>query len=110
MATTVATTTSAQLTSTAPPNQSLYLQNLPEKLQKEDLRRALYMLFSTYGPVLDITALKTKAMRGQAHVLFRDQHSATQALRSCQGNEFFGREMVCCWQRNFAACMSLEWR
>ncbi|KAK4546203.1 hypothetical protein LTR36_002340 [Oleoguttula mirabilis] len=92
MTTTVATT--------APPNQSLYLQNLPEKLPKDDLRRALYMLFSTFGPVLDITALKTKAMRGQAHVLFRDQQSATQALRNCQGNEFFGREMRIAYSKN----------
>lgn len=78
-----------------PPNQSLYVSNLNEKLQKEDLRRELYMLFSTYGPVLDITALKTKAMRGQAHVLFRDEGAATQALRAQNGHEFFGREMVC---------------
>ena len=78
-----------------PPNQSLYIQNLPEKLQKDDLRRALYMLFSTYGPVLDVTALKTRKMRGQAHILFKDVQSATQAMRSCQGFDFFGREMVC---------------
>lgn len=75
-------------------NQSLYIQNLPEKLQKEDLRRELYMLFSTYGTVLDITALKTSRMRGQAHVLFRDVNAATQAMRSCQGFDFFGRQMV----------------
>lgn len=85
-------------TSTAqriPPNQSLYLQNLPEKLPKDDLRRALYMLFSAHGPVLDITALKTRKMRGQAHVLFKDVQSANQALRASQGMDFFGREMVC---------------
>ena len=52
------------------------------------------MLFSTYGPVVDIIALKTPRMRGQAHVLFKDVQSATQALRSCQGFELFGREMV----------------
>ena len=78
-----------------PPNPSLYIQNLPEKLPKDDLRRELYMLFSTYGPVIDVTALKTKKMRGQAHVLFRDVHGATQAMRSCRGFEFFGRSMVC---------------
>ncbi|KAK4499837.1 hypothetical protein PRZ48_008023 [Zasmidium cellare] len=76
-----------------PPNQSLYIQNLPEKLQKHDLKRNLYMLLSTYGPVLDITALKTPKMRGQAHVLFRDVQSATQAMRHCQGFDFLGREM-----------------
>lgn len=76
------------------PNQSLYVQNLPEKLRKEDLRRELYMLFSTYGSVLDITALKTKRMRGQAHILFKDVDTAVQAMRACQGFDFFGRELV----------------
>jgi RNA recognition motif-containing protein len=89
-------------TSTAPsgtsasvvPNQSLYIQNLPEKLQKSDLRRNLYMLFSTYGPVIDITALKTPKMRGQAHILFRDINSAQLAMRNLNNTDFFGREMV----------------
>lgn len=81
-------------TTTAAPSQSLYLQNLPDKLQKPDLRRSLYVLFSTFAPVLDVTALKTKKMRGQAHILFRDIHGATQAMRACQGYEFFGKEMV----------------
>lgn len=76
------------------PNQSLYIQNLPDKFQKDDIRRALYMLFATYGPVLDVTAMKGKTMRGQAHVLFRDVQSANQAMRACQGIEFFGRGMV----------------
>jgi len=75
------------------PNQSLYIQNLNEKLQKNDLRRNLYMLFSTYGPVLDVNALRTSKMRGQAHVLFRDAQTATQAMRHCQGLDFFGRNM-----------------
>ncbi|KAL8706143.1 MAG: hypothetical protein Q9201_000778 [Fulgogasparrea decipioides] len=72
---------------------SLYLQNLPDKLQKHDLRLSLYMLFSTYGPVLDVVALKTKNMRGQAHIVFRDIQASTQAMRALQGFEFFGKEM-----------------
>ncbi|OQO07588.1 hypothetical protein B0A48_07285 [Cryoendolithus antarcticus] len=76
------------------PNQSLYLRNLPDKVPKNDLKRALYMLFTTYGPVLDIVAVKNTKMRGQAHVLFRDVHAATQAMRACQGLDFFGNEMA----------------
>nr|OQO15736.1 hypothetical protein B0A51_16434 [Rachicladosporium sp. CCFEE 5018] len=76
------------------PNQSLYLKNLPDKIPKHDLKRALCMLFTTYGPVLDIVAVKNSKMRGQAHVLFRDVHAATQAMRACQGLDFFGNEMT----------------
>jgi hypothetical protein len=77
------------------PNHTLYCSNLPDKLQKDDLKRALYMLFSVYGSILEIVAMKTSKMRGQAHVLFRDVSSSTQAMRSLQGFEFFGKEMVC---------------
>ncbi|KAL1859013.1 hypothetical protein VTK73DRAFT_7608 [Phialemonium thermophilum] len=77
-----------------PPNQTLYVTNLPSaKIQKEDLRTALYMLFSTYGAVLDVVALKTQKMRGQAHIVYRDIQTATQAMRSLDGFEFFGKPM-----------------
>ncbi|KAJ4388390.1 hypothetical protein N0V85_007603 [Neurospora sp. IMI 360204] len=76
------------------PNQTLYVANLPSaKIQKDDLRTALYMLFSTYGPVLDVVALKTMKMRGQAHIVYRDIQTATQAMRSLDGMEFLGRKM-----------------
>ena len=52
------------------------------------------MLFSTYGPVLDVVALKTDKMRGQAHIVYRDIQTATQAMRSLDGSSFLGQEMV----------------
>lgn len=74
---------------------SLYITNLPSaKINKADLKTALYLLFSTYGPVLDVVALKTTKMRGQAHIVFRDIHAATQAMRSLDGFQFLGKELV----------------
>ena len=32
-------------------------------------------------------------MRGQAHIVFRDINASTQAMRSLQGFEFFGKQM-----------------
>lgn len=52
------------------------------------------MLFSTYGSVLDVVALKTMKMRGQAHIVFRDVQSATQAMRALEGQTFLGRQLV----------------
>ncbi|PGH10815.1 hypothetical protein AJ80_07366 [Polytolypa hystricis UAMH7299] len=75
------------------PNQTLYCTNLPDKLKKPDLRMALYMLFSTYGTVLDVVTMRTEKMRGQAHVVFRDIQASTQAMRALQGFDFFGKEM-----------------
>jgi U2 small nuclear ribonucleoprotein B'' len=33
-------------------------------------------------------------MRGQAHVVYRDIQTATQAMRALQGFDFFGKELV----------------
>lgn len=73
----------------------LYCTNLPDKLRKYDLRLSLYTLFSTYGTVLDVVAMKTEKMRGQAHIVFKDIQTSTQAMRALQGFDFFGKEMVC---------------
>ena len=33
-------------------------------------------------------------MRGQAHIVYRDVQTSTQAMRALQGFDFFGKEMV----------------
>ena len=78
----------------APANLTLYVRNLNDKISKTDLRRALYTLFTTYGPVLDVVALKTQKMRGQAHIVMRDKICSAQAMEALQGFEFLGRPMV----------------
>ncbi|WIA35084.1 hypothetical protein OEZ86_003570 [Tetradesmus obliquus] len=72
-----------------PPNQTIYVQNLYEKLPKEELRKALYAMFSQFGKILDVVALKTLRMRGQAWVVFADVAAATHAKNSMQGFPFF---------------------
>jgi len=44
--------------------------------------------------VLDVVAMRSSKLRGQAHVVFRDIQASTQAMRGLQGFEFFGKEMV----------------
>ena len=80
------------------------MRNLPDKLQKEDLKRNLYMLFATYGVILDVVALKTMKMRGQAHVVFRDIDSSTQAMRALQGFTLCGKDLV---RLHIVPCMVL---
>lgn len=90
-----ATAAAGAAPSAAPPNQTLYISNLPDsKIRKPDLRLSLYTLFSTYGVVLDVVALLTMKHRGQAHVVFRDIASATAAMRELQGFKVFGKEIV----------------
>jgi U2 small nuclear ribonucleoprotein B'' len=85
----------------------LYVTNIPSaKIQKADLRTALYLLFSTYGPVLDVVAMKTMKMRGQAHIVYRDVQTATQAMRSLEGFEFLGHELASSLRDYMHICLS----
>ncbi|XP_028828336.1 U2 small nuclear ribonucleoprotein B'' isoform X2 [Denticeps clupeoides] len=46
-----------------------------------------------FGQVLDIVALKTMRMRGQAFVVFKELAAATNALRQLQGFPFYNKPM-----------------
>lgn len=76
------------------PNNTIYINNLNEKVKKEELKKSLYAIFSQFGQILDIVALKTIKMRGQAFVIFKEIQSSTNALRSMQGFPFYDKPMV----------------
>lgn len=76
-----------------PPNPSLYVQNLNEKIKKEELKKSLYHVFSQFGNILDIQCKKTLALRGQAWIIYEDLGSATKALREMQGFSFYSKAM-----------------
>jgi len=59
-----------------------------------ELKRSLYALFSQFGQIMDIVALKTAKMRGQAFVIFKELSAATNALRQLQGFPFYNKPMV----------------
>jgi len=81
------------LMATAEPQQSLYVNNLNEKVKKEELKKSLYHVFSQYGNIVDIFASKTLKMRGQAWIVFDDMTAATKALREMQNFNFYGKPM-----------------
>ncbi|GFY99356.1 RNA-binding (RRM/RBD/RNP motifs) family protein [Actinidia rufa] len=76
-----------------PPNQTIYIKNLNEKVKKEELKRSLYALFSQYGRILDIVALKTTKLRGQAWVVFSEVTAASNAVRQMQNFPFYDKPM-----------------
>ncbi|KAL1517396.1 hypothetical protein ABEB36_001164 [Hypothenemus hampei] len=75
------------------PNNTIYINNLNEKIKKEELKKSLYAIFSQFGQIIDIVALKTLKMRGQAFVIFKEIASSTNALRSMQGFPFYDKPM-----------------
>lgn len=89
-----------------PPNQTIYVNNLNEDLKKEDLKKHLYGVFSQFGPVMDIVAMKTPKMRGQAFVVFREIPMATNALRTMQGFPFFDKPMRITFAKSKSHCFA----
>ncbi|CAD7699815.1 unnamed protein product [Ostreobium quekettii] len=73
------------------PNQTIYVNNLYEKLGVEQMKKCLHALFSQFGRILEIVASRTYRLRGQAWVVFSDVSSATNALRTMQGFPFFDK-------------------
>jgi len=80
-------------TSDVPPNQTVYVANLNESVNKEELRRSVYSLFSQHGRIMDVVALKTRKMRGQAFVVFSTIASASAAMHAQNGAKIYGRPM-----------------
>lgn len=73
---------------------TLYIKNLDNHIRIKALRHLLYLLFATYGDVLEIVLnYKRPSMRGQAHVVFADAEDSAQALGALQAFEFFGKPM-----------------
>jgi len=77
----------------AGPGQTLYLNNINEKIKKEPLKKSLYSVFSQFGKIVDIVACRGIRLRGQAWVVFADASSANNALRQMQGFPFYDKPM-----------------
>jgi len=75
------------------PNTTLYVNNLNDKVNTEELRSQLYALFTTYGKIVDVVASKSTKMRGQAFLVFTDLTAATTAMRACEGMIFYDKPM-----------------
>lgn len=76
------------------PNTTLYIKNLNDKVKKDELRTQLFALFTAYGRIIDVVALKGQKMKGQAFVVFTDLAGATTAMRGCEGMVFYDKPMV----------------
>jgi hypothetical protein len=61
--------------------------------QKQALHRALYILFSQHGTIVDAIVIRSSGLRGQGWLLFEVVVSATVALGAKHNVKFFGKEL-----------------
>ncbi|WOL06858.1 U2 small nuclear ribonucleoprotein B'' [Canna indica] len=96
----------AMLSGDIPPNQTIYINNLNEKVKKEELKRSLYALFSQYGRILDVVALKTEKLRGQAWIVFAEVTAASNAVRQMQRFPFYDKPMRIQYAKTKSDCVA----
>lgn len=88
------------------PNHTIYVNNLNEKVKKDELKKSLHAIFSQFGEIRNIIALKSLKMKGQAFVIFKDLNSASQALRSMQGFPFYDKPMRIAFSKSDSDCVA----
>ncbi|SPO21428.1 related to small nuclear ribonucleoprotein snRNP U1A [Ustilago trichophora] len=74
-------------------SQTLYVQNLNEKVKLETMKATLTNLFSNYGTVLSVVSHTNLRMRGQAFVSLDDVQAADKARREAHLFPLYGKAM-----------------
>jgi len=74
-------------------SETLYIQNLNERIKLDVMKQSLRGLFKTYGPVLDVVAHRNIRMRGQAFVSFDNRETAHKALKEVKGFPLYSKPM-----------------
>ncbi|KDR81880.1 hypothetical protein GALMADRAFT_240148 [Galerina marginata CBS 339.88] len=73
--------------------ETLYIQNLNEKIKPEVMKASLRGLFKVYGDVLDVVAHNNLRMRGQAFVSFASADIAKNAMKEVQRFPLYSKPM-----------------
>jgi len=77
-----------------PPNNTLYVNNLSEKLNRDELVKALKHVFGQFGKILDVIAYtKILKAKGQAFIVFDEVESATKALQEMNNFLFYHKPL-----------------
>ncbi|KAF5332577.1 hypothetical protein D9611_005409 [Ephemerocybe angulata] len=80
--------------------ETLYIQNLNEKIKPDVMKASLRGLFKTYGEVLDVVAHKNLRMRGQAFVSFENADVAKKAMKEVQRFPLYSKPMQISFARS----------
>eukprot|EP01041_Mallomonas_annulata_P004487 gene4487-8925_t len=90
------------------PTQTLYINNINEKIKKDVLKKTLYAVFSQFGRILEIVACRGVKLRGQAWIVFQDIASATNASRRMQGFNFYDKPLRIAFSKNKSDIISKQ--
>lgn len=75
------------------PIETIYVNNLEERIKIETLKQALTRVFQYYGPILDVIAKSSLKRKGQAFIVFDSDKAALEAVEEMNGFEMYGKAM-----------------
>lgn len=76
------------------PNNTIYVNNINEKLKREELIQSLRHVFGQFGKIMDIICYtKIVKAKGQAFIVFQKVESATKALEEMQNFMFYQKRI-----------------
>jgi len=90
-------------------SETLYIQNLNEKIKIDVLKASLRGLFKSYGEVLDVVAHSNLRMRGQAFVSFADPQIAQKAMKEVKGFPLYSKPMQISFARTRSDAVVKNW-
>ncbi|KAF1956002.1 U2 small nuclear ribonucleo protein B [Byssothecium circinans] len=75
------------------PIETIYVNNLEERVKIDTLKDALGVVFKPYGTILEIIAKSSLKRKGQAFIVFDSQKSCLDAIEEMSGFEMYGKAM-----------------
>jgi len=84
------------------PNQTIYVNNLNEKIKPDEVNKALYLVFGQFGNIVEVHCTQKGMLRGQAWVVFDKIESASRAVATMNSFVLYNKPM----RVNFAKAKS----
>ena len=63
-------------------NETLYVNNLNDKIHPLELKTNLFFLFMPFGEIQEIIVKRNKKMRGQAFIIYKSTVASSIALKT----------------------------
>ena len=74
-------------------NNTLYINNLKEKNNINELKHELLELLLKYGKIFEIRISKSLKLKGQAFITFENINDSKKALNELNSYELFGKKL-----------------
>ncbi|EEQ98310.1 U1 small nuclear ribonucleoprotein A, putative [Perkinsus marinus ATCC 50983] len=76
-----------------PPNETLYINNLNDRVKPEELKKSILELCKPCGTVIDCIAMRSLRRRGQVFVVFSSKKESSSAMKKLQGHSLYSKNM-----------------